>query len=194
VVEPKIENSPDSQKPDSVGRPADASSRWSTLRENLVEHMFLAEILQEAWFVREQQVEVLKAEVDAFGYDLVLECNGILRHVQLKASEETGYTSRQTINSTLENKSGACIVWIVLKRIHEIHRFEMTYLFFGGAKSDLPMPSLGEVVGMNPRSKTIRANTRVIKKNQFERISTTTELLNRMFGEHDSSFGLGISV
>ena len=166
--------------------PKDASSRWSTLRESLVEHMFLAEILQEAWFVREQQVEVLKAEVDAFGYDLVVECNGILRHVQLKASEDIGRTSRQTINTTLESKKGACIVWIVLKRISETNRLEMTYLFFGGANPYSPMPSLGEVVGVNPRSKTERPNTRVLRKNQFERISTTSELLNRMFGKRDS--------
>jgi hypothetical protein len=187
VDESLIENNPDVAKFDVPMRPEDVSSRWSTLRESLVEHMFLAEILQEAWFVREQQVEVLKAEVDAFGYDLVLECNGILRHVQLKASEDTGRTSRQTINTTLESKSGSCIVWIVLKRIPEIHRLEMTYLFFGGATPYLPMPSLGEVVGINPRSKTLRPNTRVVKKNQFERISTTPELLNRMFGERDPS-------
>lgn len=184
---PITENDQGAPELDISVRPEDASSRWSTLRENFVEHMFLAEILQEAWFVRGQQVEVLKAEVDAFGYDLVVECNGVLRHVQLKASEDTGRTSRQTINTTLARKKGACVVWIVLKPIRETHRLEMTYLFFGGASPHLPMPSLGEVVGVNPRSKTERPNTRIIKKNQFDPISTTSELLNRMFGERGTT-------
>jgi hypothetical protein len=58
-----------------------AASHWSRVRENMVEHVFIAELLQEAWFVREQRIEVLRAEVDAFGYDLVLECNDIVRHL-----------------------------------------------------------------------------------------------------------------
>ncbi|MCA1706608.1 MAG: hypothetical protein LC808_26435 [Actinobacteria bacterium] len=38
--------------------------------EKLMEHIFLSEILQECWFHRRQVVEVLRAEVDAAGYDL----------------------------------------------------------------------------------------------------------------------------
>jgi hypothetical protein len=118
-----------------------AASTLSTVRENLIEHVFVSEILQEAWFVREQRMEVLRAQVDAFGYDLVLECNGILRHVQLKASESASRTRKQTINLALETKKGACVVWIVFWRDDD-KRLGMTYRFFGGKRPEIECRAL----------------------------------------------------
>lgn len=71
----------------------EASFLHSSSREALIEHVFIAEVLQEAWFAREQLVEVLRSEVDAAGYDVVFECGPITRHVQLKASDAGGKTS-----------------------------------------------------------------------------------------------------
>ncbi len=85
----------------------EASYLHSSSRDALIEHVFVAEVLQEAWFAREQLVDVLRSEVDAAGYDVVFECGTILRHVQLKASESGGKTSRQTINTRLSEKPGA---------------------------------------------------------------------------------------
>ncbi len=181
-------------------RIAAASTTWSRVRENLIEHVFISELLQEAWFVREQRMEVLRAEVDAFGYDLVLECNGILRHVQLKASERSARTRTQTINVALQSKAGACVVWIVfwrddpdavdrLERAHELRystaspRLAMQYLYFGGRRPRDGMPPLGDVVGRNPRTRSARQNTRVLHMRQFDTISTTAALADRMFGK-----------
>ena len=44
----------------------EASFLQSSSREALIEHVFIAEVLQEAWFGREQVVEVLRSWV-AFG-------------------------------------------------------------------------------------------------------------------------------
>lgn len=49
----------------------EASYLYSSSREALIEHVFIAEVLQESWFGREQSVEVLRSEVDAGGYDVV---------------------------------------------------------------------------------------------------------------------------
>ena len=43
----------------------EASYLHSSSREALIEHVFVAEVLQEAWFAREQLVDVLRSEVDA---------------------------------------------------------------------------------------------------------------------------------
>jgi hypothetical protein len=148
----------------------------------MVEHVFIAEILQEAWFVREQSIEVLRAEVDAFGYDLVLESNGIIRHVQLKASEVGSSTRKQTINRLLEGKPGGCVVWIWFARDDQDQRMNMNFLYYGGKRPRDRMPSLGSVLGRNPRSKSPRPNTRVLDRRQFDFILTTADLLERMFG------------
>ena len=129
----------------------EASYLHSSSREALIEHVFVAEILQEAWSAREQLVDALRSEVDAAGYDIVFECGNILRHVQLKASESGGKTARQTINTRLGEKPGGCVVWVVYRERIADHRLDLSYLWFGGNPGEY-LPDLGEQVGRNPRS------------------------------------------
>ncbi len=159
----------------------EASFLHSTSREALVEHVFVAEVLQEAWFGREQLVEVLRSEVDAAGYDIVFECGLITRHVQLKASDAGGKTSRQTINTRLAEKPSGCLVWVVYRERVPDHRLELSYLWFGGTPGQ-PLPDLGQVVGRNPRSKTLRPGTRVVSRARFEPVTSTAALVERLFG------------
>ena len=57
----------------------------SQFYEQLVEHALISEVLQEAWYSFGMTVEVLRAEVDAFGYDVVFECN---KHVVLRSDKD----------------------------------------------------------------------------------------------------------
>ncbi|MDQ6948835.1 MAG: hypothetical protein M3256_21895 [Actinomycetota bacterium] len=159
----------------------EASFLHSSSREALIEHVFVAEVLQEAWFAREQLLEVLRSEVDAAGYDVVFECGAIVRHVQLKASELGGKTSRQTINIRLAEKPSGCVVWVVYKERVQDHRLDLSYLWFGGHPGE-PLPDLGHLVGRNPRSKTPRPGTRVVPRAHFERVASTPALVERLFG------------
>src|SRR5437773_3721312 len=61
-------------------------SQDSSLREQALGHLFLGELLAEMWRSNQRDIEVLRAEVDRAGYDLVLESNGFVRHIQLKSS------------------------------------------------------------------------------------------------------------
>jgi hypothetical protein len=160
-----------------------ASSHRSRDRENLVEHVFISEILQECWFVREQPIEILRSEVDAYGYDLVIECNSILRHVQLKATDSWTQPRKQTVNRFLEKKAGGCVVWVVVRRELDAGRITLSYRYFGGKRPRDRMPSLGETPAINPRSKTLRSNMRLLDFRQFDPIPTTPALLDRMFGK-----------
>ena len=58
----------------------------SSYREILIEHLLVGEIMRRLWLRGITQFEVLKPQVDDSGYDLVLEANGVVRHVQLKSS------------------------------------------------------------------------------------------------------------
>jgi hypothetical protein len=80
--------------------------------EKLMEHVFLGELLQECWFHRQRVVEVTRAEVDAAGYDVILEADGVIRHVQLKATRKGGSTHFQDINRKLSDREGGCIIWM----------------------------------------------------------------------------------
>jgi hypothetical protein len=58
----------------------------SSLREQALGHIFLGQPLAFMWRNGGRDIEVLKSEVDRGGYDLVLEANGVIRHLQLKSS------------------------------------------------------------------------------------------------------------
>lgn len=165
----------------------DDTSRKSSFYEQLVEHVFISEVLQESWYRFGEIVEVLRSEVDSYGYDLVLECNGILRHVQLKSSKEDGKTRRHNVNVALATKPGGCVVWILREEDLEICRMKPTYLFFGNA-AGLPLPSLDRFKvakhskGDAHGSKIERPAIRVVLKTHFRAIHSTCELVKWLFG------------
>ena len=49
-----------------------ASYVHSTLRERIVEHVFVGDALRALWRLGGHDVEVLRSEFDAHGYDLVM--------------------------------------------------------------------------------------------------------------------------
>jgi hypothetical protein len=76
--------------------------------ENIMEHAFLSEVLQHCWFIRHHPVEVIRPDVDAGGYDLVLEANERVRHVQLKTYSAGGAKGApKLINSRLREHRDA---------------------------------------------------------------------------------------
>jgi hypothetical protein len=159
----------------------------STFYEQLVEHVFISEVLQEVWYSFGQTAEVLRSEVDASGYDVVFECNGILRHVKLKTSKADAKASGQKVNEALERKPGGCIVWIFRHEDHKNHRMALSYRFFGG-KAGKPLPSLEDfkkakhTKGNSQGVKLERPAIRVVPKIEFEKPKDTTELVQYLFG------------
>ena len=107
------------------------TSIHSTFYEQLVEHVFISEVLQECWYRHGVRVEVLKAEIDASGYDIVFECNGIMRHIQLKTSKVDGKTAKQNCNIALAEKPSGCMVWIVRDECPDTKRMKLSYRYFG---------------------------------------------------------------
>jgi hypothetical protein len=83
--------------------------------ESIMEHAFLSEVLQYCWFILPgpHPVEVIRPDVDAGGYDLVLEANGRVRHVQLKSCwQKAAGPKVLKINAQLRVHPDPCVVWI----------------------------------------------------------------------------------
>ncbi|WP_145349641.1 hypothetical protein [Roseimaritima multifibrata] len=158
----------------------------SSFFEQLVEHVFISELLQEVYYRFGMVVEVLRSEIDASGYDVVFECNNIVRHVQLKTSRVGGKTSRQKVNIALADKPSGCVVWIIRNEDSADCRMKLTYRFFGGPPG-MPLPSLDgfsiakHTKGNKDGLKTERPAIRVVNKGQFTPVETTTELVTRLF-------------
>lgn len=161
----------------------------SVLREKVVEHVFLAELSRTLLLDLKMPLEVLRAEFDAFGYDLVIEANGVLRHIQLKATRAAGARASVDIQLALANKPGGCVVWLVV----DPATFEPgPFLWFGG-RAGSALPPLGTREVRHSRAdaagaKKIRPGLRRVPKGAFERVGTIRELAIIMFGQTEAEY------
>ncbi|WP_233145089.1 hypothetical protein, partial [Paracoccus yeei] len=62
----------------------DAHYTHSTLRERIAEHVFVGDALRTLWRFGIHDVEVLRSEFDAHGYDSVMARGPVVRHIQFK--------------------------------------------------------------------------------------------------------------
>lgn len=167
-------------KPTDVG--SAASSLHSVFLEKMTEQLLVAELLQERWYGLGRKVGVLRTAVDDAGYDVVLECGGILRHVQLKSSRADSTTARQTINIALADKPSGCVVWVIREENFETRRMSLRYRFFGGSPGE-PLPAIPATRRRKAkRRQQERPNMRTINKGQFQCVHTTQHLLELLFG------------
>jgi hypothetical protein len=153
----------------------------SHYRENLLEHVFISEVLQECAFARRQKVEVLRPEVDDGGYDIVLQLGPIIRHVQLKSRFSAAKGRSVPVNANLERHLGGCVVWLFWEVDPDSKRSRLTYRWFGNGPRRRTK-ALPERAALHPKTGAIRPNVRTLKWGDFEEVPTTSELVVRLFG------------
>jgi hypothetical protein len=160
-----------------------AHTAQSSTREKVIEHLFVGELLRCLWRKGARDIEVLRAEVDKGGYDIVLEANGIIRHVQLKSSHRSAKTRQVGINIGLARKPSGCVIWIQF----DPETMELgPFLWFGGEPGK-PLPSLGDRVARHARGnrdgfKATRPNIRLLRRGELELLSTIDDAALMLFG------------
>ncbi len=166
------------------------SPQHSVLREKVVEHLFIAEISRTLLLDLKMPFEVLRSEFDAFGYDLVIEANGVLRHIQLKTVKAKGATAHVDIQLALGDKPGGCVVWMLV----DADTLEPGPFLWLGGQPGCALPPLGSREVRHSRAdatgvKKVRPGLRRVLKGAFTRVKTIRELAIMMFGqteaEHD---------
>jgi hypothetical protein len=150
----------------------------SSLRASIVEHLFVGELMALLWSRGIREIELLRAEVDCAGYDLVIGCRGIERHVQLKSRHSKAKTSRVDVHTGLCCKPSGCVLWITFD---ENERKIGPFFWFGGPPGR-PIPDLGERVASHTRKpKSERKAIRVVKRSRFEKLTSIEEVAERLF-------------
>lgn len=81
----------------------------SSLIAKILEYQLLGAIGAEL-LARGTILEILRTDVDADGHDVVLEANGVVRHIQLKARVQGGATRKVSCHTRLKTKPSGCIV------------------------------------------------------------------------------------
>ena len=160
-------------------------SLLSSYREMLLEHLFAGEVMRHVWLSGIKRLEILKPQVDDGGYDLVLEGNSVVRHVQLKATFRGSKTARFNVNSGLAQKPSGCIVLLLFDpRTLELGPF----LWFGAPPGE-QLPDLSgfriakHTKGNAQGIKAQRPKLRVIPRSKFERLSSISEVADHLFGQ-----------
>jgi len=154
--------------------------------EKMTEHLFISDILETAWLNGEIQIEIARAEIDNSGYDIILEAENIIRHVQLKSSNENATTAKQNVNVKLGEKPSGCVIWIKRGIKQGTNKFSLRYYFFG-ADAGAKLPSLEEYKtakhtrGNASGEKKERPNIKEIPKKKFIEITDSKDLLNKLF-------------
>ena len=158
-------------------------STASTAREKLIEHLFVGEVLKHLWIAGHRDVEVLRAEFDARGYDLVIEAGGVMRHIQLKSAASGAKTAKVSISRDLARKPGGCVVWIWF----DPETLDLGPLLWFGGKPGEPLPDLGDRVARHSKAnsqgeKTERPNLRELTKGRFEKLEGIDDVVTALFG------------
>ncbi len=164
-----------------IASPAEAVH--SSAREKVLEHLFVGELLRCLWRRGIRNMEVLRAEVDMGGYDLVVEANRVIRYIQLKSSNRTAATARVPVNINLESKPGGCVIWIKF----DPETMDLGPFHWFGAQPGTPALSLGTRVGRHSKGdrmgiKAFRPNIRVLSIGQFQKLGTIDEVVRVLFG------------
>jgi hypothetical protein len=156
----------------------------SSYREVVLEHLLVGALMRELWLSGVRRIEVLKPQVDDSGYDLVLEAQGIVRHVQLKASFAGSKVREVTVNHALAKKPSGCVVFLRF----DAPTLEFTEFGFFGGPPGAPLPSLTEFKpAKHPRAnskgvKALRPNISSVPVSKFEHVESIAHLAIKLFG------------
>ncbi len=155
----------------------------SSLREGVLEHLFVGEVMRKLWSRGLRDFEVLRPVTDAAGYDVVLATGGVMRHVQLKSSTLGARAASQKVNVALAQHPSPCVVWMSFDP-DTMHIGP--FAWFGGAPG-ARLPDLGDRMARHTKGnatghKAHRPNIRVLPKGRFDLLLDIDAIVDRLFG------------
>ena len=167
-----------------------ALSTFSSTREKILEHRFIAEITSELWRRAQFDFAVSHSEVDNSGYDLIVEVGRVTRHIQLKAMQSAGKRRDFDLQIRLAEKASGCAILM----LHDPVSLAIKgYRLFAG-EPGAPLPHLGDKAVRHSKGdahgvKAERSALRNVPITTFVAVHGIRELVDRLFGAHDSLGG-----
>ena len=167
-----------------------ALSTFSTTREKILEHRFLADVTAELWRRGVFDFAVSHSEVDNSGYDVIVEAGGVARHVQLKAMQVEGRRRDFDIQLRLGAKPSGCVVLM----LHDPVTLAIASYRVLAGPPGAPLPPLGERAvrhskGDSTGYKAARPALRGVPIASFAPVADIRALVDRLFGAAQQSLG-----
>lgn len=155
----------------------DTNSKDSSYIEKMIEHIFLSEILTKAWVKYKKKISIIRPEIDDSGYDLILECEGIMSFIQLKTSNEK--IKPQKVNEKLFKKKEFAVILIIVDK--EKMMLENYYYFADKNISVVNLKPAKHTKANSKGIKTERPNIKEIPRSGFVKLNSIQELLEKLF-------------
>jgi hypothetical protein len=151
----------------------------------MFEHIFVGELMRVFWQRRWFDIELLKPQVDNGGYDLVIQTNAVVRHIQLKSKKCDSKQRHVSVGLHLAGKPSGCVVIVEFdsKTLQPIR-----YGWFGAS----PGRRLPDIDGLSPAKHTKgdakgvkrkRFGFRNVPVSRFEKLDVIDDVVDRLFGE-----------
>ena len=143
---------------------------------------FVADVLRYLWQHGITDAEILTAEVDNAGYDVVIDCNGVIRHIQLKSSHDGSTTAEQKVNLRLASKPSGCVIWLIFDANTRLPQIPLVRGAPGSPLPDISQFRTAKHSKANAQGhKAERPNIRVVGKGKFNVLSTIADVVDRLF-------------
>ena len=161
-------------------------SQHSSYVENALRHIFLSDLFRAVW-QRDyaQKLQIYNNEVDDSGFDLVANLDGIVRHIQLKATHTKGSARSISAHTALGLAQGGCIVWMFYRASDlaiEHYRFFGQHAGSGDAMPDISLRPAALTQRRDIRGlRRARTNHRVIPRSAFDGPLDIDGLLDALF-------------
>ena len=157
---------------------------YSQLRESITTHAFLASIGTEIWRRGHFDAEILRAEFDAGGHDLVISANGVTRHIQLKTKNLSGKRASWGTSQRLANQPSGCVVVL---HIDDENLEIRQYGLFAGPPGR-PLPNITGY-GETKHTKGDSTGRKAVRKDRWEVPRSKFEIFENVSGLYDALFG-----
>lgn len=159
------------------------ANHYSHTLEKIFEHDFLGQLGRCLWLRGIKDFEILRGDTDDHGHDVIVEANGVMRHIQLKSMYDKGRRRDVNIHVKLLKKPSACVIWL----IYDADTLKFTNFRWFGGEPGKPIPDIGDRVVKHSRAnakgiKAVRPNLRNVPQSSFASLSSIEELSQKLFG------------
>jgi len=165
----------------AVGNP---HAEFSQLRESITTHAFLGSIGREIWRRGLYSAEILQAEFDAGGYDLVICANGVTRHIQLKTKNLSGRRASYSTSQRLADQPSGCVVVV---HVDDKTLAIQQYGLFAGLPGRR-LPSIKEF-RLTKHTKADSTGWKAVRKDRYEVPNSKFKVVGSMADLYDDLFG-----
>ncbi len=153
----------------------------SVYREKIVEHSLATKLLLHDWRSGAIQIDILKPEIDRFGYDLLVRRGPTSRFLQIKSSTVNSPVASHNVHLNLLTQPDGCIIWVVVDAELNFDFFRVIIPAVGASIGDEKLKVATHTKRNAQGLKGERPNIRTVPRSRFTRVEKFEQVFALLF-------------